>query len=79
MPKVLIVDDSPVDSRTLAGLLTDRGYEVLQAHEAASDGLFRGIRHAGARDPHPEALSIPGRGAEGLGSGSGPPRKSSAS
>ena len=40
--------------------------EVLQAHEAAADGLFRGIRHAGACDPQPEALSIPGRGAEGL-------------
>ena len=40
--------------------------EALAAHEAAADGLFRGIRHSGARDPHPEALSIPGRGAEGL-------------
>jgi L-fuconolactonase len=40
--------------------------EALAAHEAAAGGLFRGIRHAGARDPHPEALSIPGRGAEGL-------------
>ena len=40
--------------------------EVLAAHEQAAQGLFRGIRHAGARDPHPEALSIPGRGAEGL-------------
>lgn len=40
--------------------------EVLDAHEAAGNGLFRGIRHAGARDPHPEALTIPGRSAEGL-------------
>jgi predicted TIM-barrel fold metal-dependent hydrolase len=40
--------------------------EALAAHEAAGHGLLRGIRHAGARDPHPEALSIPGRGAEGL-------------
>ena len=40
--------------------------EVLDAHEEAGKGLFRGIRHAGARDPHPEALSIPGRGPEGL-------------
>jgi L-fuconolactonase len=40
--------------------------EVLAAHEAAGKGLFRGIRHAGARDPHPEALSIPGRAVEGL-------------
>jgi L-fuconolactonase len=48
--------------------LTDGAHldEVLDAHEAAGDGLFRGIRHAGARDPHPEALFIPGRAAEGL-------------
>ena len=40
--------------------------EVLDAHEEAAKGLFRGIRHAGARDPHPETLSIPGRAPEGL-------------
>ena len=40
--------------------------ELLQAHEAAADGLFRGIRHAGACDPQPEALSIPGRAPAGL-------------
>jgi L-fuconolactonase len=40
--------------------------EVLTAHADAAQGLFRGIRHAGARDANPEALSIPGRGAEGL-------------
>jgi len=40
--------------------------EVLDAHEAAGDGLFRGIRHSGARDPHPEVLRIPGRAPEGL-------------
>lgn len=40
--------------------------EVLDAHEAAGNGLFRGIRHAGARDPNPEALTIPGRAPEGL-------------
>ena len=39
---------------------------VLDAHEAAGNGLFRGIRHSGARDPHPEALTIPGRAPEGL-------------
>jgi predicted TIM-barrel fold metal-dependent hydrolase len=39
---------------------------ALDAHDAAGGGLFKGIRHSGARDPHPEALSIPGRGAEGL-------------
>ena len=40
--------------------------EILDAHAEAGKGLFRGIRHAGARDPHPEALFIVGRGAEGL-------------
>ncbi|KQP03001.1 amidohydrolase [Pseudorhodoferax sp. Leaf265] len=40
--------------------------EVLAAQADAAQGLFRGIRHAGARDPHPEALTIPGRGSEGL-------------
>jgi len=39
--------------------------EVLAAQTDAAQGIFRGIRHAGARDPHPEALVIPGRGAEG--------------
>ena len=40
--------------------------QVLDAHEAAGKGLFKGIRHSIARDPHPEHLAIPGRGAEGL-------------
>lgn len=40
--------------------------EVLDAHIEVGDGLFRGIRHAGARDPHPEALRIAGRAPEGL-------------
>ena len=48
--------------------------EALDAHAAAGrlsgteagQGPFKGIRHSGARDPHPEHLSIPGRGAEGL-------------
>ncbi len=39
---------------------------VLAAHEEASRGLLRGVRHAGARDPYPEALMIPGRAPEGL-------------
>ena len=30
--------------------------EVLDAHEVAGEGLFRGIRHAGARDPNREVL-----------------------
>jgi len=40
--------------------------EVLAAHRDAGGGLFRGIRHAGARDPHPEDLMIAGRAPEGL-------------
>lgn len=38
---------------------------VLDAHVEASDGLFRGIRHAGAWDPDRDALSIKPRGREG--------------
>ena len=40
--------------------------EVLDAHEEAGQGLFRGIRHAGARDPRPQDLTIAGRAPEGL-------------
>ena len=40
--------------------------ELLDTHDEAGGGLFRGVRHAGARDPHPESLTIAGRGAEGL-------------
>lgn len=36
--------------------------EVIAAHREVDRGLLRGFRHAGARDPQPEALSIPGRG-----------------
>ncbi|MDA1069541.1 MAG: amidohydrolase family protein [Verrucomicrobia bacterium] len=39
--------------------------EILDAHEEAANGLFRGIRHSIAREPHPEYLSLPGRGTEG--------------
>ena len=51
-----------------ADLRLERGVldEVLDAHEAAGGGLFRGIRHAGARAEHPESLSIPGRAPAGL-------------
>ncbi|MEL6828886.1 MAG: amidohydrolase family protein [Pseudomonadota bacterium] len=38
---------------------------VLDAHIDASNGLFRGIRHAGAWDPEPDALRIKPRGREG--------------
>ncbi|MEM7190769.1 MAG: amidohydrolase family protein, partial [Pseudomonadota bacterium] len=40
--------------------------EVLDAHSATAAGLFRGIRHAGAHEPNPEALYIPGRAPAGL-------------
>jgi predicted TIM-barrel fold metal-dependent hydrolase len=40
--------------------------EVLAAHAVAGAGLFRGIRHAGAHDPQPDALTIPGRAVQGL-------------
>jgi len=39
---------------------------VLDAHEEAGRGLFRGIRHAGSRAEHPEVLMIPGRAPVGL-------------
>jgi len=39
---------------------------VLDAHEEAGRGRFRGVRHAGARDPEPEALLIAGQAPEGL-------------
>ena len=39
--------------------------EVLDAHAEAGQGLVRGIRHSAARDPEPDRLVIPGRGAEG--------------
>ncbi len=61
------------DKATIAGIvahadltLGDAVEAVLDAHVAAGGGLFRGIRHAGARDPHPDALTIPGRAPEGL-------------
>ena len=49
-----------------ANLASPQLDEILDAHEAAGDGLFKGIRHSGARDPHPEVLRIPGRASEGL-------------
>jgi predicted TIM-barrel fold metal-dependent hydrolase len=58
---------------TIAGIvahadltLGDALEEVLNAHEAAGSGLFRGIRHAGARAEHPEALMIAGNSPKGL-------------
>jgi predicted TIM-barrel fold metal-dependent hydrolase len=40
--------------------------EVLAAHREAARGLLRGIRHSGAHDSEPSALSIPGRAPAGL-------------
>ncbi|MBH99569.1 MAG: amidohydrolase [Acidimicrobiaceae bacterium] len=40
--------------------------EVIEAHQKAGRGLFRGIRHAISHSLHPEALSIPGRAPVGL-------------
>ena len=39
---------------------------MLDAHEAAGGGLFRGIRDALCRAEHPEALTIPGQAPAGL-------------
>ncbi len=40
--------------------------DILDAHEEAGKGLFRGIRDAGAWDPNPEALLIPPPAPQGL-------------
>ena len=46
--------------------LVDLVGEILDAHEEAGRGLFRGIRHAGARKAKRDALIIPGRGEKDL-------------
>ena len=48
--------------------LTDTEHldEVLDAHIELGQGLVRGIRDAGACDPHPESLTIPGPAPVGL-------------
>ncbi len=40
--------------------------EVLDAHETAGNGLFRGIRHAGALHPRPVEAFLPGKSVPGL-------------
>ena len=45
-----------------ADLMHNRLDEVLEAHEASGNGIFKGIRHSGAHEPKPEALSIRGSG-----------------
>lgn len=60
------------DKATIAGIVSNADLRhpdldaVLDAHEEAGRGLFRGIRHSGAHEPHPEALTIPGRAPVGL-------------
>lgn len=49
-----------------ADLTSDKLDEVLDAHEEAGKGLFRGIRHAGAWDSDPTALLIPPPAPENL-------------
>jgi len=46
--------------------LGDLVAEILDAHEEAGRGLFRGIRHAGAREENRDALMIPGLGEKDL-------------
>ncbi|MHA6261873.1 amidohydrolase family protein [Arenibacterium sp. CAU 1754] len=48
-----------------ADLRLDNLDDVLDAHIEAGQGLTKGIRFAGARDPDPDSLMIPGRGYEG--------------
>ena len=40
--------------------------DVLDAHEIAARGRFRGVRHAGSHALHPDVLMIPGRAPAGL-------------
>ena len=45
--------------------LNDELVEILAGHEVSGNGLFRGIRHAGASATHPEELFIAGRAPTG--------------
>lgn len=61
------------DKAMIAGIIShanltlgDTVNEMLDAHEAAGKGFFRGIRHAGAAHPHPEEAFIVGRFPPGL-------------
>ena len=45
----------------LAGDNTEHFEEAINGHRAIAGELFKGIRHAGARDKEPEALVIPGQ------------------
>jgi L-fuconolactonase len=46
--------------------LGSRVEEILEAHDEAGRGLFRGIRHAGAREEIPDVLMIQGLGEKDL-------------
>lgn len=69
--RALLSRDNPQQA-TISGIVSHadlthpRLDEILDAHEEAGCGLFRGIRHAGAHAEHAEALSIPGRAPKGL-------------
>ena len=60
------------DAATLAGIVAHADLrhpkldQILDAHATVGGPLFKGIRHAGACDPEPEHLAIPGRGDPGL-------------
>ncbi len=67
------MSEADSDQATIAGIvghadlmLADGVKEVLEAQIEAGGGRFRGIRDAGARAEHPEALMIAGRQIEGL-------------
>ncbi len=49
-----------------ADLRLDNLDEILDAHDIAARGRFRGIRHSGSRDESGAVLSIPGRAPKGL-------------
>ena len=53
-------------SRVDLRLPADKLRSLLSQHTELGRGLFRGIRHAGARAMHPEALFIAGSAPEGL-------------
>ena len=56
--------------------LGERVGEVLDAHEEAGADLFRGIRHAGARHPQPDAsYSTPAVGHPSACSATAPSRR----
>jgi predicted TIM-barrel fold metal-dependent hydrolase len=70
----IAAESSASDGAEIAGIVAhadlrldgERLGEVLDAHADAGRGRFRGIRHAGARDEHREALTIPGSAPAGL-------------